>query len=440
MLNKTIVASATPVGISALGIVRISGENAFEIFKSLIKNKKITFEPNTFKKFFLQTNENKIIDEAIVLFYQNPHSYTGEDLVEIIHHGNPLIAQEIIDNLIKNGAVFAEPGEFTKRAFLNKKINLLQAESVNELIHASNLQQKNNNLTNLINDKNNIINDLKKDILDLIAFSEVNIDYPEYTDLPDFSYSQAIEIISNHISKWTKIYESSKLFISNKNIIEIALIGEPNVGKSSILNCLYKEDKALVSNIKGTTRDVVEIELNIDGFTLKIYDTAGIRKTNDKLEKQGIKKTKQVIKKAEYIFEIFDNHKKIKLKANSKYFLVLNKSDLEKNKNYDNNKILKVSAKTKQINSIWEKINLIVKSKKNISNTEYFYNTKRQINIVYEIIKNLKLLKSKMINKDSLEFISFDLQNIYNSITSLTGETYQDQIIDNLFKNYCLGK
>ena len=437
-LNKTICALATPPLISALGIVRVSGSSSFAIVskifsKSLndIKEKEIIYGTLYYNK--------SIIDEVIVLAYPNPKSFTGEDVVEIIFHGSPLIANQILEALIASGAYLAEPGEFSLRGYLNHKFDLIQAEAINDMILSTTSQAKDLSVLSLQGATTKLIIPFKDAISSLLASIEVNIDFPEYEDIEEKSHSDINKEIKQILKGINTLIKNGKEGQIIKNGIRIALVGKPNSGKSSILNTLLKEEKAIVTDIPGTTRDIVEGEIIYTGIPIKFLDTAGIRTSRNTIEKLGINKTINVMSTADYVVYIKDHEEKdieIKDIDKSKLIVVTNKSDLIINRNKETTYI---SALNNDIEPLLELI-----SKKIGIRQESFispsFNNERQLN---KLVSIQELLNEVLeINQKSLplDLVSVPLQSAYKEILELLGEEYNNDLTGEIFSRFCVGK
>ena len=433
---EPIIALATSPIKSALHLIRISGNNAFKIVSTcftsdLTKDKKKSIHFGYIK------NKNQVIDQVVVLTYPHPHSYTGEDIVEIICHGNVLISHEIINLLISKGMRMATNGEFTSRAYLNHKLDLVQAEAVNDLINATSSEAKEIITYALKGETSKLLLPIKKGLLDLISNLEVNIDYPEYQDIEKVNRKR----IKSDLSKWQK--EIKKLIKNGeegliiKEGIKVAIIGKPNVGKSTLLNALIKQDKAIVTNIPGTTRDIVEGEVNLDGITLHLLDTAGIRVTNNKIESIGVKKTYKAIKDADIVIYLTDKVNEKEIKLNHKNVIkVINKADLIKNKD---NKHIYISAKKHQIKPLVNKIKEVI----GISNASYhhpsFANT-RELGLLKRSNKLIDEILSEVNKNAPIDIIAVLLNNLLNTILEVFGDKASLDLTKEIFSRFCVGK
>ncbi|MGH1411523.1 MAG: tRNA uridine-5-carboxymethylaminomethyl(34) synthesis GTPase MnmE [Mycoplasma sp.] len=443
MLEKIISLSSAPFK-GAIAIIRMSGDDCISAFQSLFSNK----EKLEHGRFYYGKiiNNQEIIDEVIALIYKKPNSFTGEEMVEINCHGSLYVVDQIISLFIQNGFRQANKGEFTLRAFLNNKINLIQAESINDLVNSRNEISRKISINNLVNKADNKIKIIKEKILNLITDIEVKIDYPEYYDIIEKLHEELKNNLLIIIKELQVIESKSILSQPLLNGIKTAIIGKPNVGKSSLLNCLIKEDKAIVSHIPGTTRDYVEGEVLINDILLKIIDTAGIRKTKNLLEKQGIERSIKIAQHADIVIFLIDSElEKIsseekKIISNidkNKIIFVRNKKDLLSVREDFNTPF--ISTKN---NDIEELVNILVKKFKNfqINSSDLVLTNVRQISYIKSLSKSLKLINKMLDEKQNLELISLELQKTLLFINELLGEDYSEEIITNLFKNYCLGK
>ena len=455
MLFDTIAAISTPKGEGGIGIIRISGDKSFEILSKIFNMK----NPNKdlgFYKFnygFIHDN-GKIIDEVMIVRMKAPKTYTCEDIVEINCHGGNLITEKVLELVLKNGARHAEQGEFTKRAFMNGRIDLSQAEAVMDLIQGKTEKSISLSMDQLRGDLKEKINKFKKALLDVTAHVNVVLDYPEEgidDPLPE-NLRENLEKVYREANILIESYDKGKKI---KEGIKTVIVGKPNVGKSTLLNSLLKEERAIVTHIPGTTRDIIEEIINITGIPLVLVDTAGIRKTEDIVENIGVEKSKQFIEKADLILLVLDASKELekedievieKIKENNKKTIVLlNKIDLERKidlSNYDLENILEISAKDNiGIDEMEEKIySYIVEedventSEKliitNIRHKTALEKTKEAVNNIFETIDNGM----------PMDLISVDLKEALDALSEITGEISSEDILDHVFGNFCVGK
>lgn len=442
---ETIVALATPPMKSALAIIRVSGDDAFDIVSKIFsKNlKKIDKRTLLFGKII---NGKEIIDEVVLAVYKGPKSFTGEDLVEIMCHGSILIANQIIELLLSKGARMATNGEYSSRAFLNQKIDLIQAEAINDVINATTKEAKALSILSLQGETSSLITPLKTRLADILSLIEVNIDYPEYEDIEIANKDKIVEVIDEllpQINKLTKEGEQGKIV---KEGIKVAIVGKPNVGKSSLLNALLGESKAIVTDVAGTTRDIVEGEINLNGIVLHLLDTAGIREVEDKIESIGINKSIETIKKADLVIVVLDASKPLEkedeeiLEISKDYhrIIVYNKTDMVKDKLYKNNETT-ISALNNDISSlkttIYKELGL-----SNEAFTNPSLNNSRQLGLLKRAANSLLKAKEDADNDLSIDLIAVSLFDAYTAVLEILGESNQIDLSKEIFSRFCVGK
>ncbi len=441
---ETIVALATPPMRSALAIVRLSGDDCFGIASKIFSKNLENLENNSIIHGYIRDN-SQIIDEVILLAYKNPKSFTGEDSVEIISHGSPLITNKIIEIAIKNGARMAERGEFTSRAYLHGKMDLIQAESINDLINAETEESKQISLMSLKGETSKLVLPLKQSLGDLLSLIEVNINYPEYTDIEEANEQKIFSVCQENIDYIDKLIENGQKGKIIKDGIKIAIVGKPNVGKSSILNALLGEEKAIVTDIKGTTRDVVEGKFILNGVSINLFDTAGIRESDDIIEEKGIVKSRKTLNDADIVVAVFDSTTFdeedqiiLDLIKNKQSIIVYNKKDLIKNKE-ENKDILYISALNNDIEPLKEKIISVLGLKEeNYKNPSI--NNSREIGILKNIKESLEKALNDTKNSVPIDLINVNIQDAYLKVLSLTGEDHDFDIANEIFSRFCLGK
>ncbi|MBQ6920981.1 MAG: tRNA uridine-5-carboxymethylaminomethyl(34) synthesis GTPase MnmE [Bacilli bacterium] len=440
---ETIVALATAPLKSALAIIRVSGDDAFDIVSKCFSKDIREIKERTLL-FGNIVDNNKVIDEVVVAIYKGPKSFTGEDLVEIICHGSMLIANEIIELLLSKGARYATNGEYSSRAFLNGRIDLIQAEAINDVINASSKEAKELSILSLKGKTSELILPIKKRIADVLSLIEVNIDYPEYEDIEVANKDHIISLADELVPQINSLVESGEKGLIIKEGIKVALVGKPNVGKSSLLNALLGESKAIVTDIAGTTRDVVEGEVNLNGVILHLLDTAGIRESSDTVESIGVNKSKEVISKADLVIVLLDASKELdkedkgilELVKDVPHVVVYNKADKAVTK--DDNKLY-ISALNNDVNPLKEEIYKVLGIKEEAFRTPSLNNV-RQLGLL-KVAKEA-LLKAKEDASDdlSIDLVSVSLMDAYNAILEILGEYKQTDISKEIFSRFCVGK
>ncbi len=453
-MDDTIAAISTASGVGGISIIRVSGSNSISIVNNIFKGKNLTTVNTHTINYGHIMNKNEIVDEVLVTVMKAPKTFTAEDTVEINCHGGIQTTKQILTLLLTTGCRLAEPGEFTKRAFLNGRIDLIEAESVMDIINAKTENALSLAVNQLTGKVSNMIHELRQDLVDILANIEVNIDYPEYEDIEEMTVEMIknkMNIIENKIGKILKESKNGKII---RNGIETAIIGKPNVGKSSLLNTLLDENKAIVTDIEGTTRDIVEGFINLGGIALNIIDTAGIRKTDNIVENIGVSKSLELMESADLVLLILNNNTELtdeekmlinKLDSSFKeYIIVINKIDLENKldtNSINKKKIVKISTKTKEgIDELKEKIESIY-NLGNISSKDMTYlSDARSISILEKVMDSVKDINSAIINSMPIDMIEIDIKNVWNLLGEITGENYDDELIDNLFSKFCVGK
>ena len=440
---ETIVALATAPLKSALAIIRVSGDDSFKIVSKCF-SKDITDIQERTLLFGNIVDGDKVIDEVVLAVYKGPKSFTGEDLVEIICHGSVLIANEIMELLIKFGARMATNGEYSSRAFLNNKIDLIQAEAINDVINSTTKEAKELSILSLKGKTSELILPIKARIADVLSLIEVNIDYPEYEDIEVTNKEHVISLVDELVPQIDTLVSNGQKGLIIKEGIKVALVGKPNVGKSSLLNALLGESKAIVTDIAGTTRDVVEGEINLNGVVLHLLDTAGIRDTGDKIENIGVTKSIETIKKADLAIVLLDasneldkeDEEIIALCKDVPHIVVYNKSDKLDNK--DDNKLY-ISALNNDISKLKDAIYQELGLKDETFKTPSLNNV-RQLGLLQNAKESL--LRAKMDAEADLpvDLLSVSLMDAYNAILEILGEYNQRDISKEIFSRFCVGK
>lgn len=457
---STIVAISTAPAIGGIGIVRLSGKNCFDVLEKI-------FIPKKYEKIedikgyqikygkIVEPRTKNIIDEVLVSYFKEPKSYTTENMCEISSHGNIVVLKKIMNLCIEAGAVLAEPGEFTKRAFINGRIDLTQAEAIIDIINAQSAREAQESANQLEGFLSKKINQIKTKIMELMVDIEANIDYPEY-DLEEVSYRKSIdklEKIEKELLILEDTFESGKII---KEGIKIAIIGSPNAGKSSLLNTILKEERAIVTDIAGTTRDTIEERAIIDGIPFKIVDTAGIRETKNKIEQIGIEKSRKTAEKSDVIIAVFDNSKKLdkedeeilELIKNKKAIIVLNKTDL-KSSNLENNekikkcknRVLKMSLKTEEgVEELFKELTNMFELNEINANNDIIITNIRHKNLISNAIQSTRNAINDLKKDMPIDIVSIHIKQILEDLGEIVGDNISEDIISSIFSKFCLGK
>lgn len=447
----TIVAISTAIGVGAISIVRLSGKDAIDIVDSIFSRDLKNVESHKVVYGYIKDNE-EVIDEVLVTVMKSPKTYTLEDIVEISCHGSIATTKKILELIMLKGARLAEKGEFTKRAYLNGRIDLIEAEGINELLNSDSELNRKISINKVSGKLSQLIKTFKDNLLNIISDIAVNIDYPEYTDIyvtTNENIKKEVDYIENSLKSILKNSVDGEII---KAGIKTAIIGRPNVGKSSILNSLLDYDKAIVTNIPGTTRDLVEGSILIDGVTFNLIDTAGIRETEDIVEKYGVDKSLKQIEEADLVIlvlnnnEVLTNYDKdlIEKSNDKKRIVVINKTDLENKldiSNLDLENVIYINTIEKEkIDILKDKIiELFNLGSLNSSDLMILTNA-RQINLVKESLAILQDVKQALNNNDPIDLIEFDLKNIYEKLSEMLGEGSKLDVIDRIFERFCVGK
>ena len=446
-MNDTICAIATTLGVGAISIIRVSGNQAVSIVDKIFSNDLKNKDSHTITYGYIK-DKKEVIDEVLVSVMKSPKTFTTEDVVEINCHGGIATTKKVLEFLLKNGCRLAEPGEFTKRAFLNGRIDLTEAQAVMDLVSTKSESARIIAINNLKGETKNKIQSLRNIILDLISNIEVNIDYSEYLDIEEVTKEKLKTTLTKTEEELTKIIENSKNSRMINNGINVSIVGKPNVGKSSILNKLLKEDKAIVTDIPGTTRDIVEGSIIIDNVLFNFSDTAGIRETENIVEKIGVSKSLDTLDKSDLILVVLDSSKnlteddkKILFKTkDKKRIIVANKDDLKNNLAIKED-VIYINALTEEgINPLKEAIKENFNfSKIKIKDFNYV-NDFNSIKILEEAKQTLNVIKKEMQKGTAIDILEIDLKNIWVNLGKIIGETYTEEFLDHLFSNFCVGK
>lgn len=460
---STIAAISTGVGIGGIGIIRLSGKESFNIISKIFKP--INSKSEEIKGYnikyghVINPSNNQTIDEVLVSYFKAPKSYTTEDMCEINSHGGTIVMQKILEVCLENGAILAEPGEFTKRAFLNGRIDLSQAEAVIDILNAKTEKESKASLKQLEGFLSKELQKIKVDILEILAIIEANIDYPEYDvdEITNEEMIQRLDVIEENLRILETSFENGKII---REGLKVAIIGKPNAGKSSLLNSILKEERAIVTEIEGTTRDTIEEFISIDGIPFKIIDTAGIREAKDEIEKIGINKSKKMAEEADLVIWIIDITQKLnkddlsllELIRDTRSIILLNKLDLAKTESDietqivkeiegQNVPILKISAKENEgIEKLYEKISEIFKLGNIDIENEVMITNMRHKNLIIKAKEACNEAKLTIEASMPLDLVAINIKDILESLGEITGENVSEDIIKEIFARFCLGK
>lgn len=456
---STIAAISTATGNGGIGIIRMSGKKSFEILNKIftpLKRENDEIKGYSMKfGYIFDPKTNEKIDEVLVSYFISPKSYTTEDMCEINSHGGVVVEKKILELCLENGAGLAEPGEFTKRAFLNGRIDLTQAESVIDLINSKTENEAKASINQLEGNLSKKIHQNRDKLLDIMADIEANIDYPEYDieQVTNNKISIVLEDIKKDLINLSSTFENGKIL---KEGVKTIILGKPNAGKSSLLNTILKEERAIVSEFAGTTRDTIEEFVNIEGIPLKLIDTAGIRKTEDKIEEIGVKRALKLSEEADLIIAIFDGSMELdnedleilNIIKNKKSIIILNKKDIgdiglennEKVKEASSN-ILKISAKTGDgIEEIYKKISEMFKTKEIEMNDGIIITNIRHKNQIDKALKSVNEAIDTNASGLPIDIVSIPIKQILSDLSVITGEDVSEDIINEIFSKFCLGK
>ena len=449
-MDDTIVSISTSLGVGAIAIIRLSGPKAIEIVNKIFKGKDLTkVDSHTINYGYIKENDT-IIDEVLVSIMRAPKTYTTEDVVEINTHGGIATTNKVLELCLTNGARLAEPGEFTKRAFLNGRIDLTQAEAVEDIITSTTDKSLNLSMNQLTGSLKKLITDTRKTMVNLMANIEVNIDYPEYEDAENITIPLLKEKLVPIKNKLSKLLEESKNAKIIKDGIDIALIGRPNVGKSSLLNLFLEEEKAIVTNIAGTTRDIVEGQTIINGIKINFIDTAGIRNTTDVVEKIGVEKSKQMISKADLNILILNNNEPLtnedkellELIKTKPSIVFINKNDLESKLDLEQMPNV-VQGNTLSLEGIKDLKQKIIEyfnlEKIEVKDATYLTNA-RQNALIKNTISYIDQALEDIETEVPVDMIEINIRAAWDTLGEIIGATYKDELLDELFSNFCLGK
>lgn len=449
-MDDTIVAISTSLGVGAISIIRLSGEDSINIVNKIFKGKDLTTVPTHTIHYGYIVDNNEIIDEVLVSIMRTPKTYTKENIVEINCHGGISTTNKVLELVLSNGARLAEPGEFTKRAFLNGRIDLVEADGIMNLISSKTETSRKMSINELSGKVSSLITGIRDDLIQIISNIEVNIDYPEYEDIEVLSNEKILPNINKIKDILIKtIKESENGRIINEGI-NVGIIGRPNVGKSSLLNSLLEEQKAIVTDIEGTTRDIVEGQIKLNGVLLNIIDTAGIRETDNIVEQIGVEKSYEIIDKSDLIIFLLNNNEPLtkedlelynKIK-NKTHIIVLNKTDLKQVIDLTpiKEEILKVSLLNNDASIILDKIKELFNLEKLETSDLTYLSNARSISLLKKSLNNISNAIDNINNNDPIDIVELELKDAWSTLGEIIGETYTDELLDELFSRFCLGK
>ena len=449
-MDDTIVAISTSLGVGAISIIRLSGEDSINIVNKIFKGKDLTTVPTHTIHYGYIVDNNEIIDEVLVSIMRTPKTYTKENIVEINCHGGISTTNKVLELVLSNGARLADPGEFTKRAFLNGRIDLVEADGIMNLISSKTETSRKMSINELSGKVSSLITGIRDDLIQIISNIEVNIDYPEYEDIEVLSNEKILPSINKIKDTLIKtIKESENGRIINEGI-NVGIIGRPNVGKSSLLNSLLEEQKAIVTDIEGTTRDIVEGQIKLNGVLLNIIDTAGIRETDNIVEQIGVEKSYEIIDKSDLIIFLLNNNEPLtkedlelynKIK-NKTHIIVLNKTDLKQVIDLTpiKEEVLKVSLLNNDASIILDKIKELFNLEKLETSDLTYLSNARSISLLKKSLNNIYNAIDNINNNDPIDIVELELKDAWSTLGEIIGETYTDELLDELFSRFCLGK
>ena len=439
-MNETIAAIATAQG-GALSVIRVSGEQSIEVVNRIF-SKDISEARGYTLHYGEIRNEDEAIDEVLVTVFRAPHSYTGENMVEISGHGGVFVTRNVLAAVLGSGARQARRGEFTERAFLNGKMDLAQAESVNDLITAKDAVNARSALHGLKGSVRKLLEPLLESLSEIVALIEVNIDYPEYDDVEVLTGEKLLPMSEQWINDIDALIRKAQAAITVRTGLNTVILGRPNVGKSSLLNALLEEDKAIVTDIAGTTRDLVEGTVRIDDITLNLIDTAGIHETGDSIEQIGIEKSKKALENADLAILVLDSNdgvtnedrELLELSSNIQRVVVYNKADQNTVEGE-----LSISALNHDIEPLLNRIKEMY-AEGILAAREETLNNERQIGLALQAKHSMEAVKASLENGDEVDLVTVDLQNAWTALKEITGETGREDLLDEIFSRFCLGK
>lgn len=445
-MNDTIAAIATPLADGAISIIRISGEDAISIVNTLFDKDLEHRLANTITYgYILDPETGEAVDEVLVSLFRAPKSFTAEDVVEINCHGGCYVTKTVLTLLLSAGARLAKPGEFTQRAFLHGRIDLTQAEAVLDLIEANDKNKARMAVSGIRGSVAKLLEPLMNELLDMIANIEVNIDYPEYDDVEQIRNELLLPKVEDWLARIDEMIKQAERGVIIKEGIKTAIIGKPNVGKSSLLNALLEEEKAIVTDVAGTTRDIVEGSIRLEGVTLHLIDTAGIRNSNDVIEQIGIEKSKAAMEQAQLILLVLDgsrpldenDHALLEMTKHKDRLIVYNKSDLMVKHGHQEE--VCISAKNQDLDELLEALAQLYE-RNTSAPMEPALQNERQISLIHHARQHMRSAQSALREGMQIDLVEIDMQSAYQNLKEILGEYHREDLLDALFSNFCLGK
>ncbi len=443
MFDSTIAVISTALSQGAISIVRVSGDQAIEIVQKIFSRDIRHVPSHTIHYGYILDDEKEVVDEVLVSVFRGPKTYTTEDIVEINCHGGVYITRKILSLVLSHGATMAKPGEFTQRAFYHGRIDLSQAEAVEDMIEASNDTASHMAIQGIQGNVKRLLEPLIEDILNIIAQIEVNIDYPEYEDVEQLTTEELLPMTKQWLTKLDKILSRAQCGQLAKKGIDTVLIGRPNVGKSSLLNALLEEDKAIVTDIAGTTRDLVEGQIHIGPAQFNLIDTAGLRKSSDAIEQIGIEKTQEKLAQAQLVLLILDGSQPLTKEdedlleqtKDKNRLIIYNKKDVKSEKHPDG---IWISAQNKEIDALLEAMKDLYQQ--DVLTEQPLLSNERQIGLLNQAKQDMLQAKEAMEQGVEPDLVEIDIQAAHDHLKEILGEVHREDLLDTLFSKFCLGK
>ncbi len=451
LMQDTIAAISTALGKGAISIVRLSGPDAISIVDSIFSQDLKEAHSHTIHYGYIK-EEDERLDEVLVMLMRAPKTFTKEDVVEINCHGGMQVTEQVLKLVLSKGARLAEPGEFTKRAFLNGRIDLVEAESVMDMIESKTKEARKLAMNQLSGKTSQKIEKLRKQLLEIISNIEVNIDYPEYEDIEEMTNAKILPKLDEILKNLSHLIDDAQSGRLIREGLKTVIVGRPNVGKSSLLNCLLEEDKAIVTEIEGTTRDVVEGDFVLDGILFHLLDTAGIHETENVIEKIGVEKSQSLMHEADLVFAVFNGNEKLKAEDRTllteldptKTIFIINKNDLPlkiERTFFKNLEYVLINTNSEEgICPLKKMIRKKYRLSEILSQDPTYLSNARQQSLARRVYETLLEAKKEIEGGEAIDLVEIDLKNAWETLGEITGKIYQDELLDHLFQNFCVGK